>query len=166
MESGPRGSKDAEEDASLCMEDGAYVEAEGAYNGDMGESVERATLFTCGRRTTMVKAGNYGAMNTTSRVGGSFGTCLPETSKEGDASIIEACVIKDELGMKNDIQTEVVTNVTSMSDGAETLPTPVLENSAVGRENPREAREMEGGSGKAGNRDDNKENEEASSGQR
>ena len=30
MELGPRGSEDAEEDASLCVEDGAYVEAERA----------------------------------------------------------------------------------------------------------------------------------------
>ena len=40
MESGWRESKDVEEDVSLRTKGGAYVEAEGAYNGDMGEGVE------------------------------------------------------------------------------------------------------------------------------
>ena len=40
MESGTRGSQDPEEDASLRMEDGAYVEAGRTYNGDMGEGAE------------------------------------------------------------------------------------------------------------------------------
>ena len=48
-ELGPRGSEDAEEDASLHT-DGAYVEAEGAYNGDIGEGAERATPCLAGKR--------------------------------------------------------------------------------------------------------------------
>ena len=59
MESGTRGSEDAEEDASLHMEDGAYVEAERERNIDTtGEGVERATLLTCGERTTEDKVGD------------------------------------------------------------------------------------------------------------
>ena len=52
-ELGPRGSEDAEEDASLHTEDGPYAEAERErYIGTMGEGVERATLSTCRGRTT------------------------------------------------------------------------------------------------------------------
>ena len=53
--------------------------------------------------------------------------------------------------MQNDVRTEVVMDVTSTSDGAGTLPTPVLETSAVGHESPRETGETEGSGGKAGN---------------
>ena len=44
----------------------------------------------------MDKTGNYGAMNTTSRVGVSFGTRLPETFYEDFASILEACKIEED----------------------------------------------------------------------
>ena len=77
---GPRGSKDAEEDASLRTKDGAYVEAARTYNVDMGEGAERATLSSCRKGTSMEKAGNYRVMSDTSRMGGSFGAWLPETS--------------------------------------------------------------------------------------
>ena len=73
METAPRGSKDVEEDSSLRTEDGAYVEAEGVYNGDMGEGAEQVILSSCGKRTATEKVGNYEATNTTSRVGKSFG---------------------------------------------------------------------------------------------
>ena len=59
MESGPRGSGNAEEEASLHMEDGAYAEARRAYDGDMREGVERATLSSCGEWTAMDEAGDY-----------------------------------------------------------------------------------------------------------
>ena len=49
IESGLSGLEDAEEDASLHT-DGAYVEAEGAYNGDIGEGAERATPCLAGKR--------------------------------------------------------------------------------------------------------------------
>ena len=72
-ELGPSGSKDAEEEASLRVEDGAYAEAERACNGDMGEGVERATLSSCGEWTTIDEANDYRAGSATSRVGGGFG---------------------------------------------------------------------------------------------
>ena len=87
MESSTRGSENAEEDASLHTKDRAYAEAEGAYNSDMGEGAERATLSSCGKRMATDKAGDYGAMSPPSRVGGSFGTQLPEKSSEEEASI-------------------------------------------------------------------------------
>ena len=40
IETGPRGLEDAEEDASPCVEHGAYVEAGRAYDGDMREGAE------------------------------------------------------------------------------------------------------------------------------
>ena len=49
----------------------------------------------------MEKAGNYGAISATSRVGGSFGVWLPETSSE--AREMEACVIGDGVGTDNDV---------------------------------------------------------------
>ena len=55
MESGSRGLKDAEEDASLRTKDEAYAKAEGAHNGDMGEGAERATLSSSGKRTATEK---------------------------------------------------------------------------------------------------------------
>ena len=58
---------------------------------------------------------------------------------------------------------DVVTDMTSTSDGVGTFPTPILETSAIGPESPRETGETKGGGGKAGNRDDDKENEETSS---
>ena len=89
----------------------------------------------------MDKARNYGAMNTTSRVGVSFGTRLRETFNEEVTNIIEACVIEDEIATDNGVRTEVATNMTSTSDGVETFPTPILETSAVSPESPRETRD-------------------------
>ena len=60
MEMGPRGLEDAEEDASPCVEHGAYVEAGRAYDDNMREGVERVTLSSCGERTAMDEAGDYG----------------------------------------------------------------------------------------------------------
>ena len=85
-----------EEDASLCTEDGTYVEAGRAPDGYMREGAEQATLSSCGEWTTMDEAGDYGAGSATSRVGVSFGTRLPETFYEDFASILEACEIKEE----------------------------------------------------------------------
>ena len=48
METSPRGLEDAEEDASLRTKDEAHVEAKRAYNGNMEEGVEQATLSSCG----------------------------------------------------------------------------------------------------------------------
>ena len=75
IEAGPRGSEDAEEDASLHTKDEAYAEAERAYNGNTGEGAERATLSTCGEWTATDKADNYG-----------FGTWRPESSSEEETS--------------------------------------------------------------------------------
>ena len=47
----------------------------GDPGGDMREGAEQATLSTCGERTAMDEAGNYG-----------FGTWRPESSKEEEAS--------------------------------------------------------------------------------
>ena len=59
MESGTRGLEDAEEDASLHTEDGAYTEAGRAYGGDMGEGAEQDTLSSCEKGTTMEKVRDY-----------------------------------------------------------------------------------------------------------
>ena len=56
----------------------------------------------------MEKAGDYGAMSATSRVGKSFGARLPETSSK--ASIIEACMIGERVATDNDVQMEVATH--------------------------------------------------------
>ena len=136
----------------------AYTEAERAYNGDMGEGAERASLSSCGKGTTTDKAGIYEEMNTTSRVGVSFGTRLPETFYEEFASILEACVIEDEIAMEHGARNKVATNMTSRSDGAGTFPTPILETLAVGHKSPCEPEETEGG-GKAGNQNNNEKND-------
>ena len=47
----------------------------GDPDGDMREGAEQATLSSCGERTVMVEAGNYG-----------FGTWRPETSSEEETS--------------------------------------------------------------------------------
>ena len=106
----------------------------------------------------MDKAGIYGAMDTTSRVGVSFGTRLPESSYEDFASILEACEIEEEVATDNDVRMEVAT--TSTSGGAGALPTPILETPVVGPKAGMGPRVMDGVGGKAGNQ--NKEEEFAS----
>mgnify|MGYP000409131333 CR=1 FL=1 len=54
-----RGSKDAEEETSLCTKDGAYVEAGRAQGGDMREGAEQATLSSWGLWMAMDEAGDY-----------------------------------------------------------------------------------------------------------
>ena len=44
----------------------------GNHAVDVGEGAERATLSSCGKRTVTDKAGIYGAMDATSRVGVSY----------------------------------------------------------------------------------------------
>ena len=73
----------------------------------------------------MKKAGNYGALNTTSRVGVSFETWFPETIYDEVASIIEACGIEDEIATDIGVREEVATNMIFTSDGAGTFPTPI-----------------------------------------
>ena len=152
MKTGPRGSEDAEEEASLHTADGAYAEAVRAYDGDMREGARRATLSSCGEGTTMDEAGIYGAMDTTSRVGVSFGTWLPDSFYEDFASILEACEIEDEVATDNDVQEEVATGTTS--GAAATLHTPVLESltSAIDITVGVRPRVTNSGGGKAGNR--------------
>ena len=48
----------------------------------------------------------------------------------------------------------------SASDGVGTIPTTILETSAVGPDSPRETGETEGGSGKAAYRDEDKEHDD------
>ena len=55
METSPRGSEDAEEEASLHTEAGAYVEAGRAYDDDVGDCAERATLSSCGKWTAWIR---------------------------------------------------------------------------------------------------------------
>ena len=57
--------------------------------------------------------GIYGAMDTTSRVGVSFGAWLPESFYEDFASILEACEIEEEEATGNDVRMEVATDTTS-----------------------------------------------------
>ena len=127
------------------------MEAGRAYDGDMREALERATLSSCGEWTATDKAGIYGRMNIGSRVGRSFATRLPETLNEEVASIIEACVIEEEIATDHGIQTKVATNMRSARDGAGTFPTPILETSTVSPESPHETGETEGGGGKTDN---------------
>ena len=70
------------------MTDGGGGKA-GNHGGDMGEGAERATLSSCGKRTATDKAGIYGIMDTTLRLGVSFGTRFPETFYEDFASILK-----------------------------------------------------------------------------
>ena len=121
---------------------GAY---EGWYDVTMEEGVERAALLTCGR-----------VMDATSRVDRCFRMRLPKTSSEGDASIIEPCVIEDgkaygeeEIATDNRVRTEVAMDKSSVIDGANDFTTPVLETSAVVLESQHETRETEGGGRKA-----------------
>ena len=101
----------------------------------------------------MKKAGNYGAMSATSRVGRSFGTWLPKTSSEEEENINGNGVATDDI-------------ITSTRGCAGTLPALVLETSAVGHKGPREIGETNGGGGKAGDQDNDDENEEDSGGRR
>ena len=59
MGTGPRGLKDAEEDASLRTKDGAYAVAGRAPDGDMREGAEQATLSSCGEWTAIDEVGDY-----------------------------------------------------------------------------------------------------------
>ena len=70
------------------MEDGAYAGAEREwYIGTTGEGAERATLSTCGERSTQDEVGDvYEAGSATSRVGGGFGTGRPEASSGEETS--------------------------------------------------------------------------------
>ena len=63
----------------------------------------------------MEKAGDYGEINATSRMGGSFGAWLPKTSSE--ASVIEACVIGEGVATENDVRMEVAKDMASTSGG-------------------------------------------------
>jgi hypothetical protein len=65
----------------------------GDQGGDVGEGAEQATLSSGGKRTAVEKAGDYEADGATSRVGGNFGTRLPEAFYEHVTSILEACEI-------------------------------------------------------------------------
>ena len=60
MESSTRGSEDEEEEASLHMEDGSYVQVGRAYGGDTREGAEQATLLSCGEWTTVDEVVDYG----------------------------------------------------------------------------------------------------------
>mgnify|MGYP000167337996 CR=1 FL=1 len=55
------------------VKDGAYAEVEAQYDGTMGESVEKATLFFCERTTAKDKADKLRLANTTSSVEEDFG---------------------------------------------------------------------------------------------
>ena len=57
----------------------------GDHGVDAREGAEQATFSSCGTRTAMDEAGNYG-----------FGTRLPESFYEDFASILEACEIEEE----------------------------------------------------------------------
>ena len=103
---------------------------------DVGEGAERATLSPSGKTTATDKAGIYGVIDVTSRVGVSFRTRLPETFYEDFTSILEACEIEEEE---------------ETSGGAATLHTPALEASAVGSSASVRPRATGGGGGKAGN---------------
>ena len=111
----------------------------GDHNVDVREGAEQATLSSCGKRTAMDKAGNYG-----------FGTRWPELFYEDLASILEACEIEEEE---------------KTSGGAATFHTPVQETPAAGPSARVRHKEKNGGGGKAGNRDNGNETveEEATS---
>ena len=101
----------------------------------------------------MDKAREFGAMSATLRVGRSFGTRLPKKSNE-EASVTEACVIKKKVFTDNNVRMEVAMDRTSTSDSARTLPTPVLDTSAVDHESPRKTGEMYSDDDKVGDRDE------------
>ena len=117
----------------------------GDHGVDTREGVEQATLSSRGKRTAMDEADTYGAMDATSRVGGSFGTRLPETFYEDFASILEACEMEEEDETSGDVAT---------------FHTPALEASAVGPSAGTRPRATDGGGGKAGKRDDAENGEE------
>ena len=56
------------------VKDGAYAEVEAQYDGTMGESVEQATLSTCGERPTEDMVGNKAATIVDSEEGRCFWT--------------------------------------------------------------------------------------------
>ena len=114
----------------------------GDHGVDTREGAEQATVSSRGKRTAMDEADIYGAMDATSRVGGSFGTRLPETFYEDFASILEACEIEEEE---------------ETSGGAATFHTPVLETPETGLRAGVRPRETDGGGGKVGNRNDEEE---------
>ena len=117
----------------------------GDHGVDTREGAEQATVSSRGKRTAMDEADIYGAMDATSRVGGSFGTRLPETFYEDFASILEACEMEEE---------------DETSDGVATFHTPALEASAVGPSAGTRPRATDGGGGKADNRDEDETGEE------
>ena len=114
MEMGPRRSTNTKEEASLHTEDGAYTKAGRAYDDDVGEGAERATLSSCGEWTAMDEAGDYGG------------------------------------GVATDTDVRIEVAMDTMSGGAATLHTPVLETPAAGLKAGVRPRVTEGGGGKAG----------------
>ena len=110
------------------MEDGAYAEAEReSHINTMGEGAKRATLSTCGERSTEDKVGDGEATIASSRGHERVRARRPETSS-GEES----------------------------SGGAATLHTPALEAPVVGPSADVRPRATGGGGGKAGNRDNGK----------
>ena len=61
----------------------------GDHGVDVRDGAEQATLSSCGKRTAMDKAGNYG-----------FGSRLPESFYEDFASILDACKIEEGVTTK------------------------------------------------------------------
>ena len=62
---------------------------------------------------------------------------MPETFYEEFASIIEACVIEEEIATDHGVRNKVATNMTSRSDDVGPFPTPILETSTVGHVSPK-----------------------------
>ena len=147
---------DEEEVASqrLRTNDVANTKTEVRYDGTTGEEVEQAILSSCEETTTKDKADDLRVANTTSRVEEGFGIWVSETSREKGVSIIDACMIEgdkeceadviEEVATKDDIESEVAMNE-SMADGrGKTLPTLILEISAVAFKKQHETEETEG----------------------
>ena len=72
--------------------------------------------------------------------------------EEEFASILEACVIEEEIATDHNVRMEVATDTTS--GGTRALPTPVLETTEAGPRAGLSPRVTDGGGGKAGNRND------------
>ena len=90
---------------------GAYVEVGERYIGTTGEGVERATLSTCGERTTEDKIGDGEAAITDSGEHECDRTQWSEMSSESESSTVEACT--EGIATCHDIEAEVAMDKTT-----------------------------------------------------
>ena len=126
METGPRGSEDAEEDASLHTKDEAYAEAERPYNGNYGFGT-RLPESSCEDFASILEACKIEEEEETSSGAATFHTPVQETPAAGPSADVRPREKNGGGGKAGKSDTEG-----STSDGPATLHASFLETTAAG----------------------------------